>query len=45
MPPLDRLAPLRMTLLTRTWMVVLRLYLLVAGGLLIVRIIQLAIKG
>jgi Mn2+/Fe2+ NRAMP family transporter len=45
MPPLDRLAPLRMTLLTRTWMVVLRLYLLVAGGLLIVRIIQRAIKG
>jgi hypothetical protein len=34
-----------MTPLTRIWMVVLRLYLVVAGGLLLLRIVQLAATG
>jgi Mn2+/Fe2+ NRAMP family transporter len=42
MPPLDQLAPAHMTSLTRIWTVVLRGYLLVAGGLVLVRIVQLA---
>jgi hypothetical protein len=33
MPPLDQLAPIRLTLLNRIWMVVLRGYLIVAAGL------------
>ena len=45
MPPLDALEPARMTPLTRLWMIVLRLYLLVAGGLMLVRIVQLAVSG
>jgi len=45
MPPLDRLKPLRMTAPTRIWMVVLRLYLVVAGGLVMVRLVQLATAG
>ena len=45
MPALDVLGPAHMTGLTRLWMVVLRAYLLVAGGLVIIRIVQLAIKG
>lgn len=45
MPPLDALAPATMTPLTRVWMAVLRLYLVVAGGLVLVRIVQLAIAG
>jgi hypothetical protein len=43
MPPLSKLFPARMTPLTRIWMVVLRGYLLIAGGLVLVRIVQLAI--
>jgi Mn2+/Fe2+ NRAMP family transporter len=43
MSPLTELAPTPMTSLTRVWMIVLRGYLAVAGGLVIVRIIQLAI--
>jgi class 3 adenylate cyclase len=42
MPPLGQLAPQRMTPLTRIWMVVLRGYLVVAGGLVLVRIVALA---
>jgi len=42
MPPLDQLPPAHMTPLTRIWMVVLRGYLVVAGGLVLVRIVQLA---
>ncbi|MBV8737319.1 MAG: divalent metal cation transporter [Alphaproteobacteria bacterium] len=42
MPPLHQLPPLRMTLLTRIWMIVLRGYLVVAGGLVLVRIVALA---
>jgi Mn2+/Fe2+ NRAMP family transporter len=45
MPPLDRLPPLRLTLLDRTWLVVLRGYLFVAAGLVIVRIILLLVPG
>jgi Mn2+/Fe2+ NRAMP family transporter len=45
MPPLPELSPLRMTRLTRLWMVVLRGYLLIAGGLILVRIVQLALAG
>lgn len=45
MPPLAEIAPARMTPLTRIWMVVLRGYLLIAGGLVLVRIVQLAVAG
>jgi Mn2+/Fe2+ NRAMP family transporter len=45
MPALGALAPPRMTPLTRAWMIVLRLYLVGAGGLVLVRIVQLAISG
>jgi len=45
MPPLDQLAPARITPLTKGWMGVLRLYLLVAGGMVLARIIQLAVAG
>jgi Mn2+/Fe2+ NRAMP family transporter len=45
MPPLDRLPPAHMTPLTRIWMVVLRGYLVLAGGIVLVRIVQLAISG
>jgi Mn2+/Fe2+ NRAMP family transporter len=42
MPPLDSLAPAHLTLLNRVWMIVLRGYLAVAAGLLIVKLVQLA---
>lgn len=42
MPPLKKLAAVRLTLLSRTWMIVLRCYLIIAGGLVLVRIVQLA---
>ena len=45
MPPLEQLTSPHMTPLTRIWMVVLRLYLLIAGGLVMVRIVQLATVG
>jgi hypothetical protein len=45
MPPLSQLAPAHMTPLTRIWMVVIRGYLLIAGGLVLVRIVQLATAG
>ena len=45
MPPLERLAPKRMATLEWAWMAVLRLYLVVAGGLVLVRIVQLAMSG
>jgi NRAMP (natural resistance-associated macrophage protein)-like metal ion transporter len=43
MPPLATLAPMKMTLLTRMWMVVLRGYLVLAAGLVLWRIALLAI--
>ena len=45
MPPLDQLPAPRMTDLARAWMVVLSGYLVVAGGLMLVRIVQLALGG
>ena len=45
MPPLDRLAPARLSTLSRIWMIVLRAYLVVAAGLVLIRIFQLAIAG
>ncbi len=45
MPPLDQLPPARLGLLSRIWMIVLRGYLVVAGGLVLVRIFQLATAG
>ena len=43
MPPLNELSPTRMTSLTRVWMLVLRAYLVVAGGLVLFRIVQLSL--
>jgi len=45
MPPLNELPPARMTPLTRIWMIVLRGYLVLAGGLVLFRIAQLALSG
>ncbi len=45
MPPLDDLPATRLTLLSRIWMFVLRGYLIVAGGLVLFRIFQLATAG
>ena len=43
MPPLQQLGPNRVTGATRVWMVVLRGYLLVAVGMVVFRIVQLAL--
>jgi hypothetical protein len=45
MPPLAELAPRRLTTLNRVWLFVLRAYLIVAAGLVLVRIVQLATGG
>jgi Mn2+/Fe2+ NRAMP family transporter len=45
MPPLDQLPPALMTPLTRIWLGVLRGYLLVAGGLVLWRIGELALSA
>jgi Mn2+/Fe2+ NRAMP family transporter len=45
MLPLEDLTPPRMTLATRLWMAALRTYLVIAGGLVLVRIIHLAISA
>jgi Mn2+/Fe2+ NRAMP family transporter len=45
MPPLDQLAPAQLTVLNRTWMIVLRTYLVVAAGLVLLRIFWLATAG
>ena len=44
MPPLDQLPPADLSLAAKTWMGVLRLYLVVAGGMVLYRIVMLAIK-
>jgi len=44
-PPLEVLARARMTVLEKAWMTVLRLYLVLAGGLVLARIVQLALAG
>jgi NRAMP (natural resistance-associated macrophage protein)-like metal ion transporter len=41
MPPLSELAPAQLTLLNRVWLIVLRGYLIIAAGLVLVRIGQL----
>jgi len=43
MPPLEALPPVRLSLAAKTWMGVLRLYLVVAGGMVLWRIVTLAI--
>jgi NRAMP (natural resistance-associated macrophage protein)-like metal ion transporter len=44
MPPLDQLPAARLTPLTRIWLSVLRGYLVVAGGLVLWRIVELAVS-
>jgi hypothetical protein len=43
MPPLEDLTPARMTLASRVWMLALRGYLVVACGLVVVRVVQVAL--
>ncbi len=43
MPPLPQLAPARLTGATRVWMIVLRGYLIVAVGMVVFRLVQLAL--
>ncbi|OIQ88867.1 divalent metal cation transporter MntH [mine drainage metagenome] len=43
MPPLETLPPARLSLQSRVWMVVLRGYLLIAAGLVLVKIVQMAL--
>jgi hypothetical protein len=43
MPPLHKLPPAKLSVAARIWMAALRLYLIVAGGLVLVRIVSLAI--
>jgi hypothetical protein len=43
MPPLHLLRPAKLTPTTRLWMGVLRLYLLLAVAMVIVRVVQLAL--
>ena len=45
MPPLEQLPPAKLSLAAKTWMGVLRLYLVVAGGMVLYRIVMLAIGG
>jgi NRAMP (natural resistance-associated macrophage protein)-like metal ion transporter len=43
MPPLNHLPPAKLSLAAKTWMVVLRLYLVVAVGMVLFRVVMLAI--
>ena len=45
MPPLGQLPPARLTLLERVWLLVLRAYLVLAAGLVLIRITMLATVG
>ena len=45
MPSLASLPPAKLSLAAKAWMGILRLYLVVAGGLVLVRIVSLAIRG
>ena len=45
MPPLGELPPRQLTTLNRVWLFVLRAYLIVAAGLVLVRILTLAMGG
>jgi len=42
MPPLESLAPARLSISSRMWMLVLRGYLVIAAGLLVVKLVMLA---
>ena len=42
MPPLENLPPVQLTVLSRVWLFVLRAYVIVAAGLVLVRIVLLA---
>ncbi|HUC51176.1 MAG TPA: hypothetical protein VMA30_17490 [Xanthobacteraceae bacterium] len=44
-PPPSELRPARLTFLERSWLIVLRAYLVVAAGLVLVRIVMLATAG
>ena len=43
MPPIGSLAPRQLTRAQRVWMLVLRLYLVIAAGMVVVRVVQLAL--
>ncbi len=45
MPPLESLAPARLSLSSKVWMLVLRGYLVIAAGLLIVKLVLLAVAA
>ena len=45
MPPLEDLSPARLTMLNRVWLIALRAYLVVAAGLVLMRIVTLAVGG
>ena len=45
MPAMENLAPVRLSLSSRMWMLVLRGYLAIAAGLLIVKLVTLAVAG
>ena len=45
MPPLERLPPARLTPLTRIWLPVMHGYLIIAGGLVFWRILELALSA
>ena len=45
MPPLHELAPAQLTLQHRLWLMVLRAYLVIAAGLVLARIVMLAVGG
>jgi NRAMP (natural resistance-associated macrophage protein)-like metal ion transporter len=45
MPPIDSLPPAQLTILNKVWMLVLRAYLLIVAGLLLVKLGRLALTG
>lgn len=45
MPPLNQLPPAKLTLMSRVWMGVLRAYLVIAAGLLLVKLFHMATSG
>jgi hypothetical protein len=45
MPPLAQLAPARLTAAKRIWLAVLRLYLVAASIMVVVRVAQIALGG
>jgi NRAMP (natural resistance-associated macrophage protein)-like metal ion transporter len=45
MPPIDSLPPAQLTILNKVWMLVLRAYLLIAAGLLLVKLGRLSLTG